>query len=144
MTTAQNILQVKGAGVWSVEPDTPVISALKVMHEKNIGALVVVRDNAVLGIISERDYARKLALKGRSVDSATVQDLMTTGVITVTPDQSLDLCMDLMTAKRIRHLPVVDNGKLVGVISIGDVVKAVISEKEDLIRHLENYINGAR
>ena len=144
MTTVRNILQSKGPEIWSVEPETPVMAALKIMDERNIGALVVARAGSVLGILSERDYARKLVLKGRSSSDATVQDLMTSSVITVTPDQSMDQCMDLMTGKRIRHLPVVENDKLVGLISIGDVVKAVISEKEFLVKQLENYITGAR
>ena len=144
MTTVRNILQSKGPEIWSVEPETPVMAALKIMDEKNIGALVVARGGSVLGILSERDYARKLVLKGRSSSDATVQDLMTSSVITVTPDQSMDQCMDLMTSKRIRHLPVVENDKLIGLISIGDVVKAVISEKEFLVKQLENYITGAR
>jgi len=144
MTTVRNILQSKGPEIWSVEPKTPVMTALKLMDEKNIGALVVARAGSVLGILSERDYARKLVLKGRSSSDATVQDLMTSSVITVTPEQSMDQCMDLMTSKRIRHLPVVENDKLIGLISIGDVVKAVISEKEFLIKQLENYISGAR
>ncbi|TSA22723.1 CBS domain-containing protein [bacterium] len=144
MTTVRNILQTKGPEIWSVEPEIPVMAALKIMDEKNIGALVVARAGSVLGILSERDYARKLVLKGRSSSDATVQDLMTSSVITVTPDQSMDQCMDLMTSKRIRHLPVVENDKLIGLISIGDVVKAVISEKEFLIKQLENYISGAR
>jgi len=144
MTTVRNILQTKGPEIWSVEPETPVMAALKIMDEKNIGALVVARGGSVLGILSERDYARKLVLKGRSSSDATVQDLMTSSVITVTPEQSMDQCMDLMTSKRIRHLPVVENDKLIGLISIGDVVKAVISEKEFLIKQLENYISGAR
>jgi len=144
MTTVRNILQTKRPEIWSVEPETPVMAALKLMDEKNIGALVVARAGSVLGILSERDYARKLVLKGRSSSDATVQDLMTSSVITVTPDQSMDQCMDLMTSKRIRHLPVVENDKLIGLISIGDVVKAVISEKEFLIKQLENYISGAR
>ena len=144
MTTVRNILQTKRPEIWSVEPKTPVMTALKLMDEKNIGALVVARAGSVLGILSERDYARKLVLKGRSSSDATVQDLMTSSVITVTPDQSMDQCMDLMTSKRIRHLPVVENDKLIGLISIGDVVKAVISEKEFLIKQLENYISGAR
>ena len=118
--------------------------ALKIMDEKNIGALVVARGGAVLGILSERDYARKLVLKGRATSDSTVQDLMTPAVITVTPDQSMDRCMELMTSKRIRHLPVVENEKLIGLISIGDVVKAVISEKEFRIKQLDNYITGAR
>jgi len=144
MTTVRNILQSKGPDIWSVEPETPVMAALKIMDERNIGALVVARAGSVLGILSERDYARKLVLKGRSSSDATVQDLMTSSVITVTPEQSMDQCMDLMTSKRIRHLPVVENDKLIGLISIGDVVKAVISEKEFLIKQLENYISGAR
>lgn len=144
MTTVRNILQTKGAEVWSVEPETPVMNALRIMDEKNIGALVVARGGSVLGILSERDYARKLVLKGKATSDATVQDLMTPTVITVTPSQSMDRCMELMTSKRIRHLPVVENEKLIGLISIGDVVKAVISEKEFLIKQLENYITGAR
>jgi CBS domain-containing protein len=144
MTTVRNILQSKGPEIWSVEPETLVMAALKLMDEKNIGALVVARGGSVLGILSERDYARKLVLKGRSSSDSTVQDLMTSSVITVTPEQSMDQCMDLMTSKRIRHLPVVENDKLVGLISIGDVVKAVISEKEFLVKQLENYITGAR
>jgi len=144
MTTVRNILQSKGPGIWSVEPETPVMAALKMMDEKNIGALVVTQGGSVLGILSERDYARKLVLKGRSSTDSTVHDLMTSSVITVTPEQTMDQCMDLMTSKRIRHLPVVENDKLIGLISIGDVVKAVISEKEFLIKQLENYISGAR
>jgi len=144
MTTVRNILQSKGPEIWSVEPETPVMAALKIMDEKNIGALVVARGGSVLGILSERDYARKLVLKGRSSSDSTVQDLMTSSVITVTPEQSMDQCMDLMTSKRIRHLPVVEDDKLIGLISIGDVVKAVISEKEFLVKQLENYITGAR
>lgn len=144
MTTVRTILQTKGPEVWSVEPETPVMAALRIMDEKNIGALVVTRAGSVLGILSERDYARKLVLKGKSTTEATVHDLMTPAVVTVTPDQSMDRCMELMTNKRIRHLPVVENDKLIGLISIGDVVKAVISEKEFLIKQLENYITGAR
>jgi CBS domain-containing protein len=144
MTTVRNILQTKGPEIWSVEPETPVMAALKIMDEKNIGALVVARGGSVLGILSERDYARKLVLKGGSSSDFTVQDLMTSSVITVTPEQSMDQCMDLMTSKRIRHIPVIEDDKLIGLISIGDVVKAVISEKEFLIKQLENYISGAR
>lgn len=144
MTTVRNILQTKGPEVWSVEPETPVMNALKIMDEKNIGALIVARGGTLLGILSERDYARKLVLRGKSTNDSRVQDLMTPVVVTVTPDQSMDRCMELMTSKRVRHLPVVENEKLIGLISIGDVVKAVISEKEDLIKHLENYITGAR
>jgi CBS domain-containing protein len=144
MTTVRNILQDKGQTVRSASPETPVIEALKMMAEINVGALVVLKGDEVVGIFSERDYARKLVLKGRSHDSTTLKDIMTSGVITVNPDQSMDDCMALMTAKRIRHLPVVEKGKLVGIISIGDVVKADISEKEHLIKQLENYITGSR
>lgn len=144
MTTVRTILQDKGHAVRTASPDTPVIEALRIMAEINVGALVVLRGDEVVGIFSERDYARKLVLKGRSHDSTTVKDIMTTGVITVKQDQSTDDCMALMTSKRIRHLPVVEDGKLVGIISIGDVVKADISEKEHLIKQLENYITGAR
>jgi CBS domain-containing protein len=135
---------MKGPDVWSVEPETPAMSALKIMAEKNVGALVVARGGAVLGMLSERDYARKLVLQGRSLDQALAKDLMTTNVFTVAPAESMDRCMDLMTSKRIRHLPVVENNKLIGLISIGDVVKSVISEKEELIKHLESYITGTR
>ena len=144
MTTVRNILQDKGQVVQSASPDMLVIDALRIMAQNNVGALVVVKGEEVVGIFSERDYARKLVLKGKSHENTAVKEIMTAGVITVKPDQSMDDCMALMTSKRIRHLPVVEERKLVGIISIGDVVKAVISEKEHLIKQLENYITGAR
>ena len=144
MITVAVILREKGSSVQVASPELPVVKALQIMADNNVGALVVVKGDEVVGIFSERDYARKLVLKGRSHEDTTVQEIMTPAVITVRPDQSIDDCMEIMTNKRIRHLPVVDGGKLVGIISIGDVVKAVISEKEVIIKHLENYITGAR
>ena len=144
MTTVRNIMRRKGNGVYSVAPDATVAAALQLMLDKDVGALVVMKDNAIAGIFSERDFARKVILKGTSVFEAKVSDLMTPDVITVTPDQSIDECMTLMTANRIRHLPVIENRALVGIVSIGDIVAALISEKEQLIVQLENYISGAR
>jgi CBS domain-containing protein len=144
MTTVRNVLQAKGNPVISVSPDTMVSTALELMAEKNIGALVVMKDGALAGIFSERDFARKTALKGKLAFDSIVGDLMTSIVFTVAPVQSIDECMAVMTAKRIRHLPVLEDQRLIGVVSIGDVVKAVISEKEHLIAQLENYITGAR
>jgi CBS domain-containing protein len=144
MTTVRSILQSKGSDIWSTAPDTLVFDALKVMAEKNIGALLVMEGDQLIGIFSERDYARKVVLKGESSHNIAIRNIMTSGVISVTPDQSMEDCMALMTGKHFRHLPVMENGKLVGLISIGDVVKAVISQHEDTIKQLENYITGAR
>jgi CBS domain-containing protein len=144
MTTVRSILQAKGNQVVSVSPETLVSTALELMAEKNIGALVVTKDGALTGIFSERDFARKTVSKGKAALSSTVGELMTSIVFTVTPEQSIEECMAAMTAKRIRHLPVLENHIPIGVISIGDVVKAVISQQEHLIQHLENYITGAR
>ncbi len=144
MTTVRSILQAKGNQVISVSPGTRVFTALELMAEKNIGALLVVTGGALTGIFSERDFARKTVSNGRAALDSTVKELMTSIVFTVTPEQSIEECMAAMTAKRIRHLPVLENQRLIGVISIGDVVKAVISDQEHLIQHLENYITGAR
>jgi CBS domain-containing protein len=144
MTTVRSVLQSKGNDVWSTAPDTLVFDALKVMAEKNVGALLVMEGNQLIGIFSERDYARKVALKGESSHHIAIRNVMTSGVISVTPDQSIEDCMALMTGKHIRHLPVLENSKLVGLISVGDIVKAVISQHEETIKHLENYITGAR
>lgn len=144
MTTVQSILQAKGNQVISVSPETLVSTALELMAEKNVGALVVTKDGALVGIFSERDFARQILSKGKAAFDSIVKDLMTSTVFTVTPEQSIEECMAAMTAKRIRHLPVLENQKLIGVVSIGDVVKAVISDQEHLIKHLENYITGAR
>jgi CBS domain-containing protein len=144
MTTVRSILQSKGSDIWSIAPDTLVFDALKVMAEKNIGALLVMEGDQLIGIFSERDYARKVALKGETSHNITVQNVMTAEAISVTPDQTIENCMALMTNKHIRHLPVLENNKLVGLISIRDVVKALLSQHEDTIKQLENYITGAR
>lgn len=142
MTTVQQLLQNKGSQVWTIGPEASMYEALELMAEKNIGALVVVDGDNLVGIMSERDYARKVALVGKTAQTTTVKDIMTDQVYCVRPEQTIEECMGLMTGKRIRHLPVLDDGKLAGVISIGDVVKAVISKQEFLIEQLENYIVG--
>lgn len=142
MITARDILRAKGPQVWSISPDATVFSALELMAEKNIGALVVLDGESLAGIFSERDYARKVILKGKASKETSVREIMTSEVTTVRPSQSVDECMALMTDKRVRHLPVFEGDKLVGLISIGDVVKAVISEREFTIKQLESYITG--
>jgi CBS domain-containing protein len=144
MTTVRSVLQAKENNIWSIAPDAFVFDALKIMADKNIGALLVMQKEKVVGIFSERDYARKIALKGESSHTTAVKDVMTSGVLSVTPEQSIDECMTLMTNKHIRHLPVQENGHLIGLVSIGDVVKAIISEHEYTIKQLENYITGSR
>lgn len=141
-TIVSQILQSKGNEVWSIAPDDTVYSALALMAEKDIGAVLVIESDEVAGIFSERDYARKVILKGKSSKEMAVSEVMTADVICVRPDQSVEKCMALMTEKRIRHLPVLDGGKLVGVVSIGDVVKAIISQQRVIINHLEDYIYG--
>jgi CBS domain-containing protein len=142
MITVSQILQTKGDQVWTIEPQASVFDALKLMADKGIGALVVVEDEKVVGIFSERDYARKVILEGRSSKETPVRQIMTEHVITVEPATTMEVCMGLMTDRRIRHLPVIEGDHLVGVISIGDVVKAIISEQTYLIEHLSNYIVG--
>ncbi len=142
MKTVGQILQGKGHEIWSVTKKMPVFDALKKMAEKNIGALLVLEGDKLVGIMSERDYARKVILKGKSSKDTSVEDIMSNKVFYVRLDQSVEDCMALMTEKRVRHLPVLENDQLVGVISIGDVVKAVISEQEIMIEHLKHYIMG--
>ncbi len=144
MKTVKDILEAKGQDVWSIGPDSPVFEALQVMADKNIGALVVVEGEDIVGIISERDYARKVILMGKSSKDIPVRDIMTPKVIHVRQDQSIEECMTLMSGKHIRHLPVLEDDKLAGVISIGDVVKAIIANDKFLIGQLENYIKGGR
>lgn len=141
--TVKTILDAKGNQVFSVKPDTDVYTALQLMAEKGIGA-VLVRDDegAVLGIMSERDYARKVVLKGKTSVNTPVKEIMTEHVIFVDPSQPIEECMAIMAGKHIRHLPVLDGGKLAGIISIGDVVKTLISEQKSLIEQLETYIRG--
>jgi CBS domain-containing protein len=142
MTTVRDILKIKGNHVWSISQETSVLEALEFMAEKNVGAVVVLDQGKMVGIISERDFARSIARLGRCLIESPVKDFMTREVFTVKPELSTDEAMDLMSEKKIRHLPVLAEGKLVGVISIGDIVKAVISSRESTIHSLENYIEG--
>ncbi|HZW99751.1 MAG TPA: CBS domain-containing protein [Trueperaceae bacterium] len=141
--TVRQLVQDKGAAVYTVSPDTSVFGALEVMAERDVGALVVVDDGGVAGVFSERDYARKVILLGRGSRDLPVRDVMTRDVVTVTPEQTVADCMQLMTQHRIRHLPVLAEGRLAGIVSIGDVVKAVMSEQEFLIEQLQEYISGS-
>jgi CBS domain-containing protein len=144
MKTVQDILQRKGRDVWSAAPDTSVLEALAVLRDKNVGALVVLDGGKLTGIFSERDYARKVALRGRSSRDTPVSAVLTGRVLCVGPDRTIDECMALMSDKHIRHLPVVDGGgKVVGVVSIGDVVGALLWGQSFLIDQLEHYISGA-
>jgi CBS domain-containing protein len=142
MITVYRLLETKGHDIWSISPDALVFEALRLMAEKNVGALLVTEDERVVGIISERDYARKIILKGKRSANTLVREIMTHRVISVTADQSIEYCMELMTEKRIRHLLVFTGEQLLGIISIGDVVKAIISEQEFVIEQLENYFAG--
>jgi len=142
MKTVRDVLKAKGGVVFAAEPDDTVYSALTTMAEQNIGALLVREGARVVGIFSERDYARQVILKGKASKDTPIRDVMTTRVVFVRPEQNIEECMALMTDKHIRHLPVLDGDTLVGLVSIGDVVKAVISEKEFLIAQLEHYITG--
>jgi CBS domain-containing protein len=142
MKTVSMLLQAKGHEVLSIGPDAPVFTALELMAQGNCGALLVLDEGRLVGIFSERDYARKIILKGKTSKDTPVREIMTSDVVCIAMDRSLDDCMALMTGKRIRHLPVLEGGKLVGVISIGDVVKAVISEQEFIIEQLQSYITG--
>ena len=144
MNTIRQLLQTKGHDIWSARPDTSVYDALQLMAEHNIGALLVLDGDDLVGIFSERDYARKVVLKGKTSRGTTVGEIMSLRVSCVRSDQTIEESMALMTDKRIRHLPVLEDDKLVGLISIGDVVKAVISEQEFIIGQLENYITGIR
>jgi CBS domain-containing protein len=145
MKTVEQILRAKGNAFWSVTPDAMVYDALRLMAEKDVGALLVLDAQAQLvGIISERDYARKVILKGKSSLDTPVREIMTQAVVSVRPDRTVEECMALMTARRVRHLPVLAGGQVVGVVSIGDLVKASLDEKDFLIRQLETYIMGDR
>ncbi len=142
MAIVRDLLKTKGNEVWAVSPTTSVLQTLKYMAEKDVGALLVLDADRIAGVISERDFVRSIAQTETCLLEAKVQDYMTREVVTVTPDKSIEDCMQLMTRERIRHLPVVDNQRLVGLISIGDVVKEMISSKESKIDDLQNYIEG--
>jgi len=140
MATVSDILRGKGQDVWAVSPEDTVLSALQLLAEKGVGAVLVLEAGLVRGILSERDYARKVVLQGRSSANTPVKEIMTSRVFAVTPSHTVENCISLMTEKRIRHLPVMDEGTLVGVISIGDVVKMMLTEKDQMIDQLTNYI----
>ena len=142
MKRVKDILDVKGRDIWSIAPDVSVYDAMKLMADKEIGSLMVMEGTKLVGIISERDYARKVILQGRSSRTTQVREIMTSRVVYAQPNQNIEECMALVTEKRVRHLPVIDEGQLVGVISIGDLVKSIISEQKFIIEQLERYIRG--
>jgi CBS domain-containing protein len=144
MRTVRDILRIKGSKVYSISPDATVYEALKRMAEKNVGAMLVFAGDDLVGMISERDYSRKTILEGRFSKETAVREIMTTKLITVHPNDDIEACMELFTDKHIRHLPAVENGRVVGIVSIGDIVKSIIDYKEDIIEELENYIKGKR
>ena len=143
MRTVSDLLHTKGHKVWWVVPDTSVYDALQLMADKNVGALLVLKAENLVGAFSERDYARKVTLKEKSSKYTLVREVMTPIVASVLPEHTIEGCMQLMTEKRVRHLPVLEDDRVVGVISIGDVVKSLISEQEFIIRELEQYITGS-
>jgi len=142
MNTINQLLSAKGNEIWSIHPDATVYDAIHLMAEKKIGALLVMEANKLVGVISERDYARQVILKGRASDSTAVSEIMTSRVIYAPPEQTIEQSLALMTEKRVRHLPIVDQDRVVGVISMGDLVKAIIAEQRLTIEQLERYIAG--
>jgi CBS domain-containing protein len=138
--TMASILQRKGSAIWSIDPDATVYDAIAVMANKRVGALLVMSGDRLEGIISERDYARKVILEGRSSKDTKVREIMTSSVLTVSTDHTVDMCMQIMTENRIRHLPVVERDVVVGVVSIGDMVRATIASQAETIDHLHTYI----
>jgi CBS domain-containing protein len=142
MKLVQHLLDAKGGDIISVDEGTSVFDAIALMAERSIGSLLVMQGEELKGIVTERDYARKVILKGRSSETTPVGEVMSTALVTASPEQTVDHCMALMTDKRIRHLPVVEGDRVVGMISIGDLVQAIISDQQEAIEHLENYISG--
>lgn len=142
MKTVKQLLDDKGRNVWTIEANLSVYDAVKLMADKGIGALVVVKDAKPVGMITERDYARKVILRGTTSQEALVSEIMTTPVLCVRLSQSVEECMAVMTEKRVRHLPVIENDELIGIVSIGDLVKAIIAEQQFIIQQLEHYITG--
>jgi len=142
MRTVEQLLQVKGSDIWSIAPQATTYNALQIMAEKNVGALLVIEKEKMLGIFSERDYARKVILKEKSSKNTSVGELMTREVFYINANSTLEESMALMTAKRIRHLPVLKNNQLIGIVTLGDVVRQIISDQQFAIRELEKYITG--
>ena len=144
MTTVKHVLDQKGYDVYFIHPDASVFDAIKMMAENNIGSLVVLDDGKLVGLIAERHYAREIILRGRTSRGTLVRDIMSKEVICARSDQPVEECMAVMTAKGVRHLPVLEHGRLVGIVSIGDMVKSVISDQKFMIEQLEHFIQGAR
>jgi len=142
MTNVGNLLTSKGREIWSIAPDKSIFDALEMMADKNVSGLLVLESGKLVGIFTERDYARKLILKGKSSKNTKVSDLMTKNILYVGSKNTIEDCMKLMTGKRVRHLPVIDTGRLIGIVTIGDLVKQIISEQQTTIHQLENYISG--
>ena len=142
MQTIKQLLATKGSDVLTISPNSTVYEAIKMMADHQVGSLLVMENEKLLGIITERDYSRNIILKGKSSKDTPVKDIMISNILCVQPEKSVEECMALMTDKRVRHLPVVENSKIVGIISIGDLVKAIISEQKFMIEQLEHYING--
>lgn len=142
MRLVKHLLEDKGGAIHAIEPDKPVLDAIRMMADKYIGALLVMRGSQLLGIVSERDYAHKVILKGRSSADTPVREIMSAQVLTVAPGDSVNYCMKLVTDKRVRHLPVVDGGRVIGVVSIGDLVKAVIEDQAQELEQMQRYIAG--
>ena len=140
MKPVKHVLQDKGTDIWAIAPDVSVFAAIELMSEKGVGALLVLDAQKLVGILSERDYTRKVILKGKSSRETLVKAIMTSPVICTDAAQSLDVCMAMMTEKHIRHLPVLEDGELIGIVSLGDLVSTIISEQESQIRGLESYI----
>ncbi len=144
MPNIRDVLAGKGQRVHHVDPNASVLEALKIMAQHNVGALVVLDDGKLVGIVSERDYARKIVLKGRTSPATPVKDIMSTHVACATLEQSVEVCLALMTAKAVRHLPILEHKRLVGIVSIGDLVKSVIADQKFTIEQLEHYMHGGR
>ncbi|HLE94069.1 MAG TPA: CBS domain-containing protein [Sulfuricaulis sp.] len=143
MTTVKQLLDIKGRNILSISPNDSVYAAVERMSENNVGALLVLENGMLVGILSERDYARKVILKGKSSKNTLIREIMTPDVLCVSPETTVDECLALLTESRVRHLPVTDGGKLMGIVSIGDLVKQIISDKEFTIQQLEHYIHSA-
>jgi CBS domain-containing protein len=142
MQTIKQLLENKGSVILTIDPNDSVYDAIKSMADNHIGSLIVMQNKHIVGIITERDYSRNVILKGKSSANTPVKDIMTTNVLCTKPEQTIEEAMALMTDKRVRHLPVVENDNIIGVVSIGDLVKTIISEQKHIIEQLEHYING--